>query len=657
VALDTETMDLSLTAKRGAGWAYGSSGGRVVGVAVAWGDSSLYAPVAHPDTDCLDHGAVGRWVEDVVTHNTIVYQNAAYDIGWCATEWSTPVPQDFHDTILQAVMLDENWPSYSLGAIAQRLGVAGKDERMLREAAAAYDVDPKGGLWRMPARYVGPYAEQDARATLAIHGIMHEQLAREGLLAPYSLDRDLIPMVIAMRRRGIRVDLDRADMMARQYEARRDAILAMVSDRLRIGRRVTMHDMASPRFLERAFTSERVQFPRTANTGQGSFTADWMGRSSHWLPRAAAEIDQLEMMSSKFLRGFIMEFASRGRIHAEVHSHRNDDGGTRSHRFSYANPPLQQMPARTEEGRIVRTMFLPEEGDLWWAFDYSQQEPRLTVHYAALCGILGADDAVAYYQHDPDPDYHTMVSKMFGQPRKRAKIINLGMAYGMGAAKLADALDLPLDEAKVLLALYHSRVPFVGGLAKYAKAMADQRGWIRLIDGARCRFDHWERSWLEEGQRWEPPLRLEAARAKWPGRRLRRADTRKAMNRLIQGSAARQTKMAMLACWREGILPLIQMHDELGCSLGDTVTARRVMDIMETVVALRVPVKVEAKAGMTWGAARPRPWRALDRWFDGRVPAEVARSRSRVGLSATGLAATATDGAGNGPAEAAGRAA
>jgi DNA polymerase I-like protein with 3'-5' exonuclease and polymerase domains len=345
-------------------------------------------------------------------------------------------------------------------------------------------------------------------------------------------------------------------------------------------------------------------------------------------------------MAKKFLQGFIVDFSHRGRIHAEIHSYRSDDGGTRSYRFSYSNPPLQQMPSRTEAGRLVRTVFLPEDGELWLSSDYSQQEPRLTVHYAYECGIRGSAEAVDYYRYNPNPDYHSMVAEMFGQPRKRAKIINLGLAYGMGVEKLADGLDLPLDEAKKLLDEYNERVPFVGGLSKHARQRADQRGYIKLIDGARCRFDMWELSWREKGDGWSPALPLEAAREKWPDRRLRRAFTSKALNRLIQGSAARQTKLAMRQCWREGIVPLIQMHDELCNSVREPAQVARITEIMETVIKLQVPSKADSKIGLNWGSVRECPPARAAHRVAALPRLNLGRARREAGSASEGVPAT-----------------
>lgn len=610
IAIDTETRDDTLSLGRGPGWAYGA--GYICGVSAAWKGGSLYAPVKHPGGNNLDQEKVSKWVGHLFSNNTIVFQNAPYDLGWLGT-WGLKTPEVIHDTILAAVMIDENRLSYSLDSLCRWQGVTGKDESLLKEAAAAFGVDPKKGLWRLPAHHVGTYAEQDAVSTLDLFNKLYPQLIDQQVLDAYELDRDLIPMVIEMRRRGIRIDLDKAALLVRHADEARDVALNELSRHITIGRPITMDDVKSTKFLENAFSNEGIHFPRTLKTNAGSFKAEWMERVDHWLPKLIVRANKMQEISSKFLQEYIISFSHRGRLHAEIHSFRGDEGGTRSHRFSYSSPPLQQMPARTLEGKRIRECFLAEENELWMSDDYSQQEPRLTVHYAKRCGVLGADDAVTYYRHNPDPDYHQMVAEMFGQPRKKAKIINLGLAYGQGAASLAEDLDLPLDEGKELLALYHERVPFVGGLTKYCRTRADQRGYIKLIDGARCRFDMWEPTWREDGEKYTPAMPLAAAREKWGNRRLRRAYTHKAMNRLIQGSAARQTKLAMRECWKRGIIPLLQMHDELCFSVSTDARVCEITDIMENVIKLEVPVRAESKIGVSWGTARERRPGVIDR--------------------------------------------
>lgn len=601
IAVDTETRDDGLSQSRGPGWVFRT--GWIAGVSVSWGASAVYAPVRHPDTANLPVEQVMGWLEDAMRRaRRVVMHNASYDCGWLSTENVTIPWERLDDTHAMAVMVDENRESYSLDACCRWRGVPGKDEQKLREAAAAYGLDPKRDMWKMPARFVGSYAEQDAISTLGLHRSLQEEIRIQELTEAYQLEMDLIPMVLEMRRRGIRINEDVADRVTAELRRARDEQLDSL--RKQLGwRRLGMDDMLSPGSLERMFTEQSVQFPRTQRTNRGSFKKEWMAASDHWLPKTVTTVRQLDDLAEKFIQSYIVGSSHVGRVHAEVHQLRDDDAGTRSYRFSYSDPPLQQIPARSKFAPLIRGVFEPEQDELWLAADYSQQEPRMAVHFASVCKLSGAEQAVEYYRDNPDADFHTMVAELTGVPRKDAKIINLGLMYGMGLAKLARSLGVDLDTAKAIIEQYNGRMPFVAALNDFCKRRADVRGYIRLLDGARCRFDQWELSYREAGSEYYPPLPREEALKRAAGRRIRRAFTHKSMNRLIQGSSARQTKLAMRACWREGLVPSLQMHDEIDLSVSSPAQVVRVSEIMCDIVTLAVPMKVDCQLGRNWGQA------------------------------------------------------
>ena len=638
IALDTETRDDGLAAERGAGWAYGPEWGWIAGVGMAapragGGTDRVYAPVRHPDTTTtFDRDAVVRWVRDHVRDpgtRRVVFFHAHYDIGWFGTDFGLYVPEEkIVDAQAMAVAVDENQPrgTYGLDWLCRRYGVPGKDLEKLREAAEAFGYDYKSELWKMPARYVGLYGEQDPDSTLGLHDRLLPVLEREDLLGPLQLEMDIVPMVVAMRRRGIRLNAERCLLVQAQLRERYRAALAELTDRLKIGREVTLKDVNSTHFLERVFEEEGVYFPRTTKTEQGSFSKDWMVGHEHWLPRLVSTVSKYEDAAEKFVGKYLLGFSHRGRIHAEIHQYRSDDerggtgrgGGTRSFRFSYSEPPLQQMPHRDEElSGLIRGAFEPEEGELWDSADYSQQEYRLIVHFAAVCRMAGAEHAVRAYQENPHTDFHDFVAKITGLDRKPAKDTNFAKAFGAGIPKFASMIGKSVEEAGAIYKQYDEEMPFVSRLAEFCQRRADKRGYLRLIDGARSHFDRWEPrylpkdKWLRAQEIGAGPCSREEAERRcadrehpWHGERLRRAETHKAMNRLIQGSAARMTKLAMRGCWREGLLPLIQMHDELGFSFGEERQVARVAEIMRDAVQLVVPVAVDSEVGLTWGHAR-----------------------------------------------------
>lgn len=601
IAFDIENNDEGLSAGRGSSWP--TKAGWVSGVSAAWQGGSFYAPVRHPNSpECFDQDAVKRWVSDHARSEVrIVTHHGSHDWGWMKSVWDIDPPDHMEDTEAAAMSVDENRLNYSLDALCRWQGVEGKDEDKLKEAAAAYGYHPKSELWKMPARFVGPYAEQDAQATLDLFMKLEPELERQGITEAYRLEMDIMPMVIEMRRRGIRIDMDAAESARDRLMRHRDRVLRALARKLGL-RNATVEQCRSSRTMEAWFRAENIDFPRTPKTNVGSFSAKWMRKHPHWLPRMVARVEQLEDAATKFLQGYIIDFASNGRLHASINQFRGEEGGTRSFRFSYSGPPLQQMPSRDPVlTALIRGLFMPEPGELWLAADYSQQEYRLIVHYANLLGCTKAGAAAQMYIDDPATDFHEMVSDWTGLERKPAKDTNFAKAFGAGVPTFADMINKSVEEAQDIYDQYDRELPFVKQLSEQCQQMAARRGYIKLIDGAKSHFDSWE---LRSGREPAQPSRA-AAIAKWgPEAQLRRAFCHKGMSRLIQGSAARQTKMAMRNCWREGLVPMLQMHDELDFSIGDPATGTRVAELMRDAVPMSLPMKVDAEIGVNWGDAK-----------------------------------------------------
>ena len=184
--------------------------------------------------------------------------------------------------------------------------------------------------------------------------------------------------------------------------------------------------------------------------------------------------------------------------------------------------------------------------------------------------------------------------------RKQAKTINLGMMYGMGKGKLMSELGLDKDDIDKVFKQYHSTVPFVKELTDKTMRRASEKGYIRTIMGRKCRFHLWEPNHFGVHK----ALPKEQAEVEYGGmNKIKRAWTYKALNRLIQGSAADQTKMAMVKLYREGFLPMIQVHDELDMSFSSEEEKKKIIEVMEHAIELRVPSKVDAEIGPSWGEA------------------------------------------------------
>ena len=587
IAIDLETYDPHLLT-RGPGWATGQ--GHIVGVGVATANWKGYFPMRHEGGGNLDEAVVLRWLKNTLSSpkREVIFHNSLYDVGWLRRE-GVDVKGKILDTIFAAPLIDENRQSYSLDSLGQTYCGEKKDESLLQDAALAWGINPKAEMYKLPSKYVGPYGEQDAALTLKLWEKLKIELREHDSESIFEMECKLIPLLLEMRWRGVRVDENKAEEVAERLSKEEQKI--QVKIKRKYGSEVQLWANAS---LQKIFDDNNLWYPKTP-TGMASFQRQWLEGHEHKLPRLIVRARKLNKARTTFIDKMIMEHAVNGRIHAEAHPLRNDRGGTVSGRFSYSNPNLQQVPARDPElGTLIRSLFIPEEGCQWGSFDYSQQEPRLTVHYANQMQLRGSKDAVIDYT-EKNADFHQIVADMANIPRKQAKMINLGLSYGMGKQKLIKELGLDENEAEELFAQYHSKVPFIRGLQDQCARVALDRGYIRTIAGRRCRFDQWEHRFEDS-----VPLPLEEAKEKY-GDNLKRSYTYKALNRLIQGSAADMTKLAMLGLWEEGIVPHLQVHDEVDISIENTDQAQKVVRIMENCIELAVPLVVNVELGRSWG--------------------------------------------------------
>jgi DNA polymerase I-like protein with 3'-5' exonuclease and polymerase domains len=342
--------------------------------------------------------------------------------------------------------------------------------------------------------------------------------------------------------------------------------------------------------VRQVFEALNLSYPKT-DAGAASFTKQYLNAHPHEVCQQIVKLREFDKADSTFIDS-ILRHSHKGRIHTEFHQLRSDDGGTVTGRFSSSNPNLQQIPARDPDiKKLIRGLFIPEEGQMWGSFDYSSQEPRLLVHFAASMPDNMRSpvvDTIVEEYHKGDVDLHQMVADIAGITRKQAKVVNLGIMYGMGVGKLAAQLGVSNEEAKSIIEEHRDKVPFVKQLATAASSQGEKHGQIRTILGRKCRFHLWEPTTYG----YNKPMPLEDARKEYGGS-LRRAFTYKALNKLIQGSAADQTKKAMADCFAEGLVPMLTVHDELCFSVENEEQSAKIKEIMETGLPLKIPSKVD----------------------------------------------------------------
>ena len=586
IAIDLETRDPGLKSS-GSGSVNGN--GEVVGIAVAVEGWSGYFPIAHEGGGNMDRALVLDWFEEVLhTDATKIFHNAMYDVSWIRS-MGFYIRGGVIDTLIAASLIDENRWGYALNALGKQYVGVGKNEKILNDAAKSWGIDPKADMWRLPAPLVGEYAEQDAVLTLRLWHALQREISSQDLWDVFNLETNLFPCLIDMKFKGVRVDAEKANLLKQELIKEEKNIYRGI--RKLIGFDVEIWAAAS---IAKAFDEVKLPYDRTEK-GAPSFTKNFLSTHPHELPKAIANAREINKAHTTFI-DTIIKHEHNGRIHADINQIRSDDGGTVTGRFSYSNPNLQQIPARNKDlGPKIRALFIPEKNHTWGCFDYSQQEPRIVVHFASLLKLEGSQTIVDQYNAG-EADFHQMIADMAGIERKQAKTINLGLMYGMGKNKLMAELGLMKEAAEDLIRTYHQKAPFVKMLSEQVSRRADDSGKIRTIGGRLCHFDLWE----PHGFGIKKPLpHADALREHGPG--IKRAFTYKALNKLIQGSAADMTKQSMLALYQEGVIPHIQVHDELDISVESPEQAEKIIKIMEAAVELRVPNKVDFEEGTNWG--------------------------------------------------------
>ena len=593
ISIDLETRDPDLKSK-GSGAVIGN--GEIIGVAVAVDGWCKYYPFGHEGGGNLDKKRILEWLKSVcATEATKVFHNAMYDVCWLRS-YGIEVKGHIIDTMVMASLVNENRMSYALNALSWEYLGERKNENILKEAAKNWGIDPKAELYKLPAMYVGEYAEKDASLTLELFKRLSTEIKKENLIEIFNLETELFPCLVDMKFKGVRVDVQKAHELKRKLTEQEKQFLLEIKKETQIDVQIW-----AARSIATVFDKLNLPYKRTEKTSAPSFTKNFLSEHKHPIVNKIAKAREINKAHTTFI-DTILRYEHKGRIHADINQIRSDQGGTVTGRFSYSNPNLQQIPARNKDlGPMIRSLFIPEEGCKWGCFDYSQQEPRLVVHFAATTAGIKDDPSVKEiidnYSNN-DIDFHKAVADMANINRIQAKTINLGLFYGMGKAKLQAELGLNTkQEAEELFNQYHDRVPFVKDLMNEVSKWASRDGEIRTLLGRGCRFNKWEPA--QFGM--HTPMTWEDAIKKYGENRIRRAFTYKALNKLIQGSAADMTKKAMLDLYKEGIISHIQIHDELDLSVESEEKAKKTIEIMENAVKLLIPNKVDYESGKTWG--------------------------------------------------------
>jgi DNA polymerase I-like protein with 3'-5' exonuclease and polymerase domains len=578
--------------------------GYVVGVSLAIDGWSGYLPMRHDGGDNMDEKQVIRYLKNNLKYNNPkLGANLVYDLGWLRTD-GIEVNGPKYDVQIAEPLLDENKKTYRLDALALEYEGVHKDETLMIQAAQAMGIKPdkvKENLWRLPTRFVGIYGEKDVLLPMAIFKKQQKRLKEDKLWTLFLMETELVDLMLAMRRQGVRVNLEQAEKVAKQLKKKYESFMHKIKKAAGFEPNVWANED-----MEKLCDHFHIKYPKTAPSknypdGQSSFQGPWLERHEHEVLHWVREARKLDRLGSTFVQSKVIDVSINGRVHPQLYQVRGERGGTRTGRFSSSNPNMQQVPARDPVyAPMIRGLFLPDDGCDWGKFDYNQQEPRVTVHYAAVCGFRGAEEARQRYLKNIGTDYHQMVADMANIIRMTAKTINLGLSYGMGIKKLAEALNVSIDEARAISDQYHRSVPFIRALGDKCQRVARQRGYIKTLLGRRRRFDLFGPPQWKKGIR---PLPYDEAIKEF-GRPVNRYFLHKAMNALIQGGSADMIKRAMIDVFREGIVPHLTVHDELDCSIHNKKEIKLIRDIMLNCIKLTVPLKIDVGIGPSWGETK-----------------------------------------------------
>ena len=638
VAVDIETYDPNLKTK---GLGAIRNDGFICGIAVATGKETAYFPLRHSDIfiDYKRDEKIWDALNEKIFQNeniTKVFHNAMYDVCWIRAVTGMKMKGRIVDTMIAASVIDENRFKYSLDSLSKDYLNEEKYKYDLQQKTLEWSggtvKDPMTNMHKLPASIVKEYAKQDVNLTYKLWNIFNKEIdevlytkedgEQKTCRQIFELETKLFLCLVDMKFKGVRIDVAKAIQFGRHLKKRREQILKAIESLTTV--RVDIWAATSiKKLLDHLHIKDYKVTPKSK---MPQLPKDYLKTHSNKCLRMIAKAREYDKAANTFIDG-LLEYVHEGRIHADINQIRSDAGGTVTGRFSMSNPNLQQIPAKGFIGKKMRELFIPEEGCKWGSFDYSQQEPRIVVHYAIKLGLPGTGNLQEEFDKD-DADFHQIVADMANISRKQAKTINLGLFYGMGKIKLQKELGLDQRQARELFNEYHGRVPFVRQLSQELITFAKDNRLLFTLYDRFCRFNKWEttnKEWNPEINRFnEVPLytkeqAMEAFKAEmldkykenkidanymdYFDRYYTPAFTYKALNKLIQGSAADMTKKSMVDLYEKGIIPHIQIHDELCFSIKDH-EPKLIKETMEQTIPLEVKNKVDYESGPNWGTIK-----------------------------------------------------
>jgi DNA polymerase I-like protein with 3'-5' exonuclease and polymerase domains len=620
LSLDIETYDPNL---RNLGPGVYRGDGKILGVSLCDGEGfNEYYNLGHYDCTPDERVANESYLREVLATPVIkIGQNIIYDLDWLEnSEYEFQVNGKLRSIEIAEALLDEEQGQYNLDFMGKKYLGEGKKksqpERFCEENRL--DGDFRAWLWKMPYSMVREYAKDDADKPLRIHDIQQPMIVEQEMSDLYDLECELTRCLLLFRKTGVFIDEDKRDRNGLKIQSRIEELeselfakygefncnstaqIAPIFDRagIRYPYNVLFHGAKEAEGnvwrTERDLQSDPSVKRFSPNIDAYFYKRFGEKERSEAIPLVVTmnELRQNRSHLDKFVMGSHVRFVGPdGKIHCSFYNMRNDSfgnlKGTRSGRFSSANPNLQQQPSKGVDeywGKICREDFVPYPDHWWMKFDYSQIEYRFLAHFAVG---PGSEELRAAYNRG-DVDYHQYIMDLTGLKRRYAKNLNFGVAFGMGALHMAELFGWTEEYAREILAIYHERAPYVKATTQAVEQVAKKRGYIKTFLKRRSHL----------------------------------IDSHKAYKmfcRLLQGSAADLMKKAMHDIYKAGLYDVLKphatVHDEIDVSVPKTKegieAAREHNNLMETCLTLKVPIKAEAEVGPNWADIVEFEWAQL----------------------------------------------
>ena len=560
----TDPMDAAL-----AGLSFAIPGGR------AW-----YVPVGHQEGEQLPLEVALAALRPLFTAEGVsrCAHNANYDLTLLAGYGFASYGVIDHDTMIAAHLLGKN----RLGLKPVALEVLG------REMTEISDIIGKGRN-QITFNQAGiadgaPYAAADADCTMQLRQRFEEPLAAQGLDGLLrDVELPLVPVLVEMQRAGVRLDAGILHEMSQDLNAQlRQIETGLYGD---IGHAVNIN---SPRQLSDLLFGE-LGLPKTRRTKSGAFSTDANALESlkgmHPVVDGILKYREVAKLKSTYVDA-LPEMVNRhtGRIHTSYHQ-----TGSATGRLSSSDPNLQNIPVRTEQGRQVRRAFVADAGHTLLSADYSQIELRVLAHLSQDASLLDAfRRGEDIHAATASQMFNVPVSRVDGEQRRIAKVLNFGVIYGLGPYGISQQTGFSREEGRQFIDTYLSRYPGINGYLESVKEQTRREMYAETLLGRR---------------RYLPDIQS-------TNHNVRAAAERMAINMPVQGTAADIMKKAMInvraRMAKEGMRSrmILQVHDELVFEVPDDEMAAMsalAQDEMPAALDMDVTLKVEVKSGQSWG--------------------------------------------------------